>query len=75
MTGMTRDGTFTIENGKLGRAVGNLRFTESILEAFGRIDGIGRELQAIPTHWLMVGNYLCPPLLVRGFKFTGRSKH
>jgi len=75
MTGMTRDGTFLIENGKLGRAVGNLRFTESILEAFGRIDGIGRELQAIPTHWLMVGNYLCPPLLVRGFKFTGRSKH
>jgi predicted Zn-dependent protease len=75
MTGMTRDGTFLIQDGKLGRAVGNLRFNDSILEALGRIDGIGRELEAVPTHWLMVGNYLCPALLVRGFKFTGRSKH
>jgi PmbA protein len=74
MTGMTRDGTYLIEDGKLGRAVGNLRFTQSVLEALGRVGGIGRELQAIPTHWLMVGNYLCPALLLRGFTFTGRSR-
>lgn len=74
MTGMTRDGTYVIEDGKLGRAARNLRFTQSILEAFGRIGGIGRDLQAIPTHWLMVGNYLCPALLLRGFTFTGRTR-
>ncbi len=74
MTGMTRDGTFLIEHGKVGRGVRNLRFTESIVEALGRVGGIGRELQAVPTHWLMVGTYLCPALLLRGFTFTGRSR-
>jgi PmbA protein len=74
MTGMTRDGTFLIEDGRLGRAAVNLRFTESILEALGRVGGVGRELQSVPTHWLMAGNYLCPAVLVRGFTFTGRTR-
>ena len=33
---MTRDGTFLIENGQVTRPLKNLRFTQSILEAFGR---------------------------------------
>jgi predicted Zn-dependent protease len=74
MTGMTRDGAFQILGGKLGRAVHNLRFTENILDALGRVGGIGRELAAIPTHWMGVGNYLCPALLIRDFRFTGRSR-
>jgi predicted Zn-dependent protease len=74
MTGMTRDGTFLIEGGRVGRAVTNLRFTESVLAALGRVGGVGRELQAVPTHWLMVGSYLCPALLLRGFTFTGRTR-
>jgi predicted Zn-dependent protease len=74
MTGMTRDGTFLIEHGRLGRAVRNLRFTESMLDAFSRLGGIGRELQAIPTTWLAVGAYLAPALLLRAFTFTGRSR-
>src|SRR5262249_54005847 len=51
MTGMTRDGTFAIEGGRIGRAIKNLRFTESILEAFRRVGGVGRDLEAVPTHW------------------------
>lgn len=74
MTGMTRDGTFLIEGGRLGRAVRNLRFTESILEAFGRIGGVGRELAAVPQHWIQAGTYLAPALLLRAFRFTGRSR-
>lgn len=74
MTGMTRDGTFLIEEGKLGRAVRNLRFTDSVLEAFSRIGGIGRELVSSRMHWSPSGQTLCPALLVRGFRFTGRQR-
>jgi predicted Zn-dependent protease len=70
MTGMTRDGTFVIENGRLGHAVHNLRWTESFLEALGRLGGIGRDLASIPTRWTgSPGVVLCPALLVRGFHF------
>jgi predicted Zn-dependent protease len=74
MTGMTRDGTFLIEHGQLGRAVRNLRFTESILDAFGRLGGVGRELQAIPSTWLGSGALHVPALLLRDFHFTGTSR-
>jgi predicted Zn-dependent protease len=35
LTGMTRDGTFLIENGTVGRGVRNLRFNQSIVDALG----------------------------------------
>lgn len=73
MTGMTRDGTFLIERGRMGRAVPNLRFTESLLDAFGRVGGVGRELYAAPATWTRLGTLLCPALLLRGFHFTGSS--
>ena len=38
MTGLTRDGCFLVEKGKIARAVGNLRFTDSLLEALARMD-------------------------------------
>ena len=40
ITGMTRDGTFLIRDGRVVQAVRNLRFTQSILEALGTIDGL-----------------------------------
>jgi predicted Zn-dependent protease len=76
MTGMTRDGTFLIEGGKVGRGVRNLRFTDSILEALGagRLGGIGREAEDIPTWWSEGGVITVPALMVRGFTFTGTSR-
>jgi predicted Zn-dependent protease len=71
---MTRDGTFAIEGGRVGRPVKNLRFTESILEALGRVGGVGRDLEAVPTHWTPLGAYLAPALCLRAFRFTGRSR-
>ena len=35
LTGMTRDGTFLIENGRLTRGVRNLRFNQSLVDALG----------------------------------------
>jgi predicted Zn-dependent protease len=43
ITGMTRDGTFLIENGRLGRPVRDLRFTQSIVDALSDVRGAGRE--------------------------------
>ncbi|HET6370073.1 MAG TPA: TldD/PmbA family protein, partial [Nitrospiria bacterium] len=60
VTGMTRDGTFLVRNGKLRRPLKNLRFTESVLEAFNRIESIGRE--AIYTHAFWGGGTVCPAL-------------
>jgi len=76
MTGMTRDGTFLIEGGQLGRAVKNLRFTDSILDALGdaRLGGIGREAATVPTWWSSAGQVETPALLLRGFQFTGTSR-
>ena len=51
MTGLTRDGTFLIEGGKITRAVGNLRFTDSLLEAFERVDGVTRGRRLVPNWW------------------------
>lgn len=73
MTGLTRDGCFLIENGRLSSGVQTLRFTDSILEAFGRIAGLSKELKAVPT-WSSAGSaYVAPTVLVRGLQFTGKS--
>lgn len=73
-TGMTRDGTFLIEGGKLGRGVRNMRFTEHMLEALSRIGGIGATCESVPTWWSDGGVLTMPHLLIRGFRFTGRSR-
>ncbi len=44
VTGMTRDGTFMIENGVLGRGVRNMRFNQSLLEALRHCE-FARELR------------------------------
>lgn len=66
LTGMTRDGTFLIEEGKIAAGVHNLRFTQSILEALTNVVMVGNEGVQCEYAW-------CPPLLVEGFRFTGVS--
>jgi predicted Zn-dependent protease len=73
MTGMTRDGLFLVENGALGRAVRNLRWTEPVLEALGRVDGITAARQVVAAG-LSESMFVCPTVLVRGWHFTGRSR-
>ena len=72
LTGMTKDGTFLIENGRIVRPIRNLRFTEEIPAAFSRIE-------AIPTQTKMVGaeysgiNARVPALRIGRFAFTGAT--
>jgi predicted Zn-dependent protease len=74
MTGLTRDGCFLVENGKLGRAVGNMRFTDSLLEGLARCDGMTRARRAVPTSWSDSGAFVCPAVRIRGWRFNGKSQ-
>ncbi|HYM80787.1 MAG TPA: metallopeptidase TldD-related protein, partial [Candidatus Limnocylindria bacterium] len=73
ITGMTRDGTFLIENGRLSHGLKNLRFNESVLDVLARVDGIGKDAE--PTVFDYVGNcVIAPALRVRDFNFTGTTQ-
>jgi predicted Zn-dependent protease len=68
LTGMTRDGTFLIEDGRISKPVKNFRFTESVLEAFSRIEAVSRERR------LVQGPVLAPAIKVRDFRFSGTTE-
>jgi predicted Zn-dependent protease len=70
MTGMTRDGTFLIENGEITRPVKNLRFTTSYLEALNQVRSISRETMLFRDDWTGAARRV-PAILVDGFRFTG----
>ena len=73
LTGMTRDGTFYIENGKIIGRVRNLRYTESVVDVLKDVRAVGRELQLIGTD---EGSPTIAPALHLGkFRFTGVTKH
>ncbi len=74
MTGTTRDGTYWVERGEPMHAVKNLRFTDSILEAFARADGIADRVEPVPTWWSEWGATFVPALRIRGFRFTGAAE-
>jgi predicted Zn-dependent protease len=74
MTGLTRDGCFLIEKGKVTRSVGNMRFTDSFLEALARCDGATGARKAIPTWWSDAGAFVAPAIRTRALRFNGRSQ-
>ena len=64
-TGLTRDGTFYIEDGQIRHAVKNFRFNESPVIMLNNLDALGRPER-------IRGN-LIPPMRVRDFTFTSLS--
>jgi PmbA protein len=70
MTGLTRDGTFLIEQGKRVASVGNLRFTDSVAEAFSRIEAATRVSRAVGSHYADDTAIRAPALLIRGLTFS-----
>lgn len=65
ITGMTRDGTFLIEDGRLSRPVRDLRFTQGIVDALTDVRGISRERRlelgegetGVLSPWLHLGHF------------------
>jgi predicted Zn-dependent protease len=74
MTGLTRDGTFTIENGAIGKPVESMRITDSLLEAFERCDGLTVERELVPNWWSQGGSTAVPGVLLRKLRFTAGSR-
>jgi predicted Zn-dependent protease len=75
LTGMTRDGTFRIQGGRLAGAVRNLRFTESVLDALATTRGVGRELSAFAPEFGSFGSAAAPALSLGEFHFTSATSH
>jgi PmbA protein len=73
ITGMTRDGTWLIEDGEIAHPVRNLRFTQSILEALSNVELIGRE-SAIASEFFFAASRV-PALKISSFNFSGASDH
>ncbi len=75
LTGMTRDGTFLIENGRITRPVKNFRFTQSVLEALSNTTMIGKKGELIGGGAgygarFPLGTFV-PALKIEKFKFSG----
>lgn len=69
LTGMTKDGTFLIEGGKLSRPILNFRFTQSIPEAFSDVRAASRETKLLPGEFF--GASRAPAVHLGRFNFTG----
>ncbi len=72
-TGLTRDGTFLIENGKIAGPVKNFRFNESPAAMLAKIEAMGPSVRATGSE-LEDWSICVPPLLVRDFTFSSRSE-
>ena len=73
-TGLTRDGTFLVENGKITRAVKNLRFNESPIFMLNNIEAMGTPVRVSASESGGPGTAIVvPPLKVRDFTFTSLS--
>jgi len=67
ITGMTRDGTFLIENGRIVRPVRDLRFTQSIVDSLSEVRSVGTERLATRGYF---GASLAPWLHLGRFAFS-----
>jgi len=65
VTGMTRDGVFLIEGGRVVSAVRNMRYNVSVVELLGHIDAMGQEVRA--------GGMVVPPMRITDFELTGAT--
>jgi len=71
LTGLTRDGTFYIENGKIKFPVKNFRFNESPVIMLNNLEALGKQERSISVE--SYRSYLIPTLKVRDFTFSSLS--
>jgi predicted Zn-dependent protease len=73
-TGLTRDGTFLIENGKISRPVTNFRFNQSLADLLQNVEMLGRPTRVAASENSSVGPpVVVPALTVRGFFLSSVS--
>ena len=64
-TGLTRDGTFWIEDGNIAFPIKNFRFNESPVTMLNQVDALGKPERT--------GGNLIPPMKIRDFTFSSLS--
>ena len=69
MTGMTRDGTFLIEDGRISHPVKDLRFTQSYVQALAAVEAVGNSTKLLLNEFGFATKV--PMLKLGSFKFTG----
>lgn len=75
VTGLTRDGLFLIEKGKVTRALKNMRWNESPIVAFNNIDAITPAERVVSGEGIGSGglSVVCPAARIREFTFSSAS--
>ena len=73
-TGLTRDGTFLVENGRITRAIKNMRWNESPIFVLNNLEMLGRPVRVSSSESGSAGNaVVMPPIKARDFNFTSLS--
>jgi PmbA protein len=71
LTGMTRDGTFLVENGRVAGGIRNFRFNQSIIEALANVEMLGPAVRAAGEESFEM---VVPAMKVRNFHFSEVTK-
>lgn len=71
LTGMTRDGTFYIEGGKLKHGIRNFRFNQSLIELLSKVEAMSKPVRASGEESF---DMVVPAMKVRDFNFTEVTK-
>jgi predicted Zn-dependent protease len=71
LTGMTRDGTFYIENGKVRHGILNFRFNESLIHMLSNVEAMGTPVRASGEESF---DMVAPSMKVKDFNFTEVTK-
>ncbi|MGH9690268.1 MAG: TldD/PmbA family protein [Candidatus Acidiferrales bacterium] len=71
LTGMTRDGTFLVENGRIRGGIRNLRFNQSVLEMLLNVEMLGPAVRAAGEESFEM---VVPAMKVRNFHFSEVTK-
>jgi predicted Zn-dependent protease len=71
LTGMTRDGTFYVEDGKIRYGVRNFRFNQSLIHMLSNVEAMGTPVRASGEESF---DMVVPPMKIRDFNFTEVTK-
>jgi len=71
LTGMTRDGTFYVENGNIRHGVRNFRFNQSLIQMLSNVEAMGTPVRASGEESF---DMVVPAMKVRDFNFTEVTK-
>jgi len=66
LTGMTRDGTFLVEKGRITTGIRNFRFNQNLIELLNRVEAMSAPVRS--------GGCVVPGLLVSGFNFSSGTE-